>query len=132
MPWDNPSRSERRKRRRKQAGVRDGRQRRSYRRRMSKPRLALAQRLRSCARWQKLRLWYLRRHPFCEQCDREGRVTPAAEVDHIRPLRWFPLARMEGAAYDEGNLQALCEPCHDRKSAREQAIDRREAEDAER
>lgn len=25
-------------------------------------------------------------HPLCEQCEREGRITPAQQVDHIIPL----------------------------------------------
>ncbi|MEW6862414.1 HNH endonuclease signature motif containing protein [Trueperella pyogenes] len=51
-------------------------------------------------------------HPSCEQCERDGRITPAAEVDHILPLD-------RGGTHDEENLQALCKPCHSAKTARQ-------------
>ena len=54
----------------------------------------------------------MRRHPLCEMCRREGRVTAAAEVHHIVPLS-------AGGTHDESNLMALCKPCHSRITARE-------------
>ncbi len=58
--------------------------------------------------WRKLRLMYLRANPLCVVCG-----DAANEVDHIRP-------RARGGGDDWSNLQALCKPCHSRKTAREQ------------
>lgn len=55
---------------------------------------------------------YLRMHPLCLHCERRGRITAAAEVDHIIPLH-------EGGSDDDSNKQALCQPCHKDKTARD-------------
>ena len=55
--------------------------------------------------WKKLRARFLLRHPLCEQCKSEGRLTAAEEVHHILPLA-------NGGTNDEGNLMALCKSCH--------------------
>lgn len=60
-------------------------------------------------RWQKIRRAYLARFPLCVQCEREGRVTAATEVDHIRPLAL-------GGTNDTHNLQPLCKSCHSKKT----------------
>ncbi len=60
----------------------------------------------------RLRRWFLRHHPLCAHCLKRGFTTPATEVDHIKPLR------EGGARLDQINLQALCKPCHSRKTAR--------------
>ena len=60
-------------------------------------------------RWQKIRLAYLARYPLCVQCEKEGRVTAATEVDHIRPLAL-------GGTNDAHNLQPLCKSCHSKKT----------------
>ncbi|MBM7795195.1 HNH endonuclease [Pseudoglutamicibacter cumminsii] len=62
-------------------------------------------------RRRKIRNAYIQAHPLCEQCQTQGRVTPAQEVDHIVPLE-------DGGTHDEANLQALCKPCHSSKTAR--------------
>ena len=62
--------------------------------------------------WRKIRNRYIAAHPLCEHCLKEGKVTPAQEVDHIVPLE-------HGGTHDETNLQALCKPCHSRKTARD-------------
>jgi 5-methylcytosine-specific restriction protein A len=66
------------------------------------------------ARWQRLRKWFLSKHPLCTECERQTRITPATVVDHIKPHQGDP-----ELFWDENNLQALCKPCHDRKTARE-------------
>jgi 5-methylcytosine-specific restriction protein A len=71
------------------------------------------------AHWQRVRGAYLARHPFCEHCARRpspwNRVpVPARVVDHIVPATQAP-----GRFFDESNWQALCVPCHNRKTARE-------------
>lgn len=66
------------------------------------------------ARWRSYRLVFLRSHPLCAECERQGRVTLATEVDHIKPHRgdmklfWL-----------HSNHQGLCKPCHSRKTATE-------------
>lgn len=66
------------------------------------------------ARWQALRKRFILQHPYCERCLKEGRITPATDVDHIKPHRGCPRL-----LFDENNLQALCHECHSRKTATE-------------
>jgi len=65
-------------------------------------------------RWRRFRGWYLRNHPLCELCEREGRLTPAQMVDHIIELK------DGGDRLSEENAQALCWKCHNVKTAAEQ------------
>lgn len=78
--------------------------------------------------WYNLPIWVnvlrpeqLLREPFCRACAAKGVRTYATVVDHIRPHR----GRWE-LFVDMSNLQSLCKSCHDRKTALEQAQDRRE------
>lgn len=124
MPWDVESRSQRWKRLHPRPPA--DHQDKAYRkRRMEDPRLGLAQRLRSSQRWQDFRAWWLRRNPLCASCAKKGRTVGATQVDHVRALRRFSLEAMEEACYDEANVQSLCSTCHGKKSAQEQAEDRR-------
>ena len=60
-------------------------------------------------RWARLRVAALRRDGWaCVRCGARGRL----EVDHVQPVRDAP-----GRAYDLGNLQCLCKPCHAAKTA---------------
>ena len=84
-------------------------------------------------RWYSLPIWtddlrpaQLLREPFCRECaaryppgDPRHR-TRATVVDHIVPHRgnWNRFV-------DRGNLQSLCESCHNRKTAREMAEESR-------
>lgn len=65
-------------------------------------------------RWRAERVAFLAAHPLCRECERKGRIVPAAVVDHIVPHKGN-----EGAFWDAGNWQPLCKPCHDAKTARE-------------
>lgn len=65
-------------------------------------------------RWRKVRARYLNKHPLCVQCLNEGRYVQATVVDHVIPHRG-DLVLM----WDESNYQALCKPCHDRKTGHE-------------
>ena len=63
------------------------------------------------AKWRAARKRYLREHPLCTECGRNGRLTPATVIDHITPHR--------GDAqlfWDEKNWQPFCKDCHDRKT----------------
>ena len=65
--------------------------------------------------WTRIRADVLRRDGGrCCQCAREGRATPATEVDHIVP-------RCRGGTDVVANLEALCRECHAAKTAREAA-----------
>ena len=81
------------------------------------------QRLLNDRRWRELRIAYLRQHPLCERCIREGKaagvpegyITPAIDVHHRVPVETAKtLQEMERLAYDWNNLEALCIPCHSR------------------
>jgi 5-methylcytosine-specific restriction protein A len=58
--------------------------------------------------WQKVRAMYLARHPLCEDCRGEGRVTRASLVHHVKELT------KGGARLDGSNMRALCNDCHER------------------
>lgn len=63
------------------------------------------------SKWRKLSKQYLRKHPMCVRCMAEGRYVPATVVDHIIPHRGD-----KNLFWNESNWQALCKPCHDRKT----------------
>ena len=75
-------------------------------------------------RWKLIRADYLRQHPLCERCRREGiaagvlpdgYITSAVDVHHKTPVeRGRTPQEMERLAYnlDGNNLEALCIPCH--------------------
>lgn len=56
---------------------------------------------------------FLNNYPLCAMCEKAGRVTPATVVDHLEEVATHPEKRLE---WD--NLQALCAPCHNSKTAR--------------
>jgi 5-methylcytosine-specific restriction protein A len=49
---------------------------------------------------------------LCQVCLLNGRTTLASEVDHI-------VGKAQGGSDDESNLQAICDTCHDAKTASE-------------
>lgn len=67
------------------------------------------------AAWERLRIWQLHREPTCRICRGEGRLTGATVVDHIIPFK----GRGDPLRLDPANLQSLCKPCHDAKTARD-------------
>jgi 5-methylcytosine-specific restriction enzyme A len=63
------------------------------------------------AEWQRIRKAVLKRDcGLCQVCKKQGRVTPATQVDHI-------IKKAAGGTDDEANLQSICEPCHEIKTA---------------
>lgn len=81
------------------------------------------QRLLNSKQWKTLRIAYLRQHPLCERCIREGKaagvpegyIRSAVDVHHRTPVETAKtLAEMERLCYDWHNLEALCIPCHSR------------------
>ena len=72
------------------------------------------QHLLNSRRWKDLRVTYLREHPLCEECLREGFVRSAIDVHHKTPVSGSSHAEMERLCFDWHNLMALCIPCHSR------------------
>ncbi len=65
--------------------------------------------------WRQLRASFLRLHPLCRVCAERGTEVAARVVDHVVPLK------AGGGRFDTNNLQPLCIPCHNRKTAIETA-----------
>ena len=57
--------------------------------------------------WRKIRVQYIREHPLCECCLKEGRAVLAEEVHHILPT-------LRGGTHDKSNLMSLCKSCHNK------------------
>ena len=60
--------------------------------------------------WKKIRAAFLAAKPLCEMCRRDGRLTPATLVHHIRPLK-------ESHDNSPENLMPLCSSCHSKLHA---------------
>lgn len=60
--------------------------------------------------WKRIRDRYIKAHPLCEECKRNGRIKAAEEVHHILPLS-------KGGGNETSNLMALCKSCHSRITA---------------
>lgn len=65
-------------------------------------------------RWRRASKLFLTQHPLCAECERHGKLTPATVVDHIVPHRGD-----QERFWDTANWQALCKPCHDKKTLTE-------------
>ena len=57
--------------------------------------------------WKRIRDKYMRAHPLCEQCLKDGRLVPATECHHILPVK-------RGGKSTPDNLMALCQGCHNK------------------
>ncbi len=64
------------------------------------------------AEWRRASREFLKEHPLCAECLREGRIQAAEVVDHIEPHR----GNMN-LFWDVENWQSLCKTCHNRKTA---------------
>lgn len=65
-------------------------------------------------RWQRYRATFLLAHPLCVLCEAAGKVVPAEHVDHKTPA--LPA---DAGFWEPTNHQALCKPCHSRKTIKE-------------
>jgi 5-methylcytosine-specific restriction enzyme A len=65
----------------------------------------------SKAAWKELRLSFLKDHPLCAECAKEGVVKFAKVVDHIKSHKGD-----SDRFFDLRNLQALCKRHHDKKT----------------
>ena len=70
------------------------------------------------AAWQRARLRFLREHPLCAMCERDGRVTSATVVDHITPHRGD-----RALFWNEANWQPLCKRHHDAEKQRAESAE---------
>ena len=57
--------------------------------------------------WKRIRDRHISQHPLCEQCEKEGRIVPAAEVHHKVPIS-------KGGTHARENLMSLCRSCHNK------------------
>lgn len=64
--------------------------------------------------WLKSAKVFLAQHSLCAECLKQGRTTPATEVDHIVPHKGD-----QKLFWDVNNWQSLCHECHSRKTATE-------------
>ena len=55
--------------------------------------------------WRRIRGLYVKQHPVCEMCLKEGKLIPVEEVHHIVPL-------LQGGSNKFSNLMSLCQSCH--------------------
>jgi 5-methylcytosine-specific restriction protein A len=62
--------------------------------------------------WKRIRDRYIKTHPLCEECYKQGRLTAAEEVHHVLPLS-------KGGTHDNDNLMSLCKACHSSITARD-------------
>ena len=62
-------------------------------------------------KWQSHRKSFLKSNPLCVKCNKVGQVTAATVVDHIKPHRGN-----NELFWNVKNWQALCKPCHDKKT----------------
>lgn len=66
------------------------------------------------SKWRQARASFLKKHPLCVECLKNGRYVPATDVDHIVPHKGD-----KKLFWDRNNWQALCHECHARKTAKE-------------
>jgi 5-methylcytosine-specific restriction protein A len=64
--------------------------------------------------WRKASKQFIKEHPLCVHCQKEERLTPATEVDHI-----IPHGGNRILFWDRKNWQPLCKSCHSKKTAEE-------------
>lgn len=64
--------------------------------------------------WKALSLRFRQANPLCATCLKAGRIVESQVVDHIISIK------NGGDEWEEANLQALCVPCHNAKTVREQ------------
>ena len=65
--------------------------------------------------WRRIRAAYIAANPLCEECKRNGYTVAGEQVDHIVP-------RHRGGGHGFDNLQTLCVPCHEKKTAGENTV----------
>lgn len=67
------------------------------------------------SRWAKYSRLYRKKHPLCVDCLKDGRIVASQHTDHIIAVS----GPNDPLFYSESNHQALCAPCHSRKTVLE-------------
>ena len=67
---------------------------------------AAEQQFYSSRRWREASIAKRQRDPFCERCQRNGKITPATLVHHKVPIK------DGGDPFAWDNLEAICKSCH--------------------
>lgn len=64
--------------------------------------------------WKALTKWYRSQHPFCEMCEKKGKLTPAEATHHIESPFKDGLSEEErwDLLLDIDNLMSVCVDCH--------------------
>lgn len=57
--------------------------------------------------WKRIRDRYIKAHPLCEDCEKQGKLTAAEEVHHI-------ITVSNGGTNENDNLMSLCQSCHNK------------------
>lgn len=78
--------------------------------------LAWRQKIYNRKAWKQCREYVLDKNPLCVICELEKRLTPAVDVDHIKPLFEIFVSGDHVEAYNVENLRGLCKQCHTRKT----------------
>lgn len=66
------------------------------------------------SKWRKAREGWLKKHPLCVECERNGIIKTATVVDHIEAHKGDKVK-----FWDRNNWQSLCEKHHNKKTVRE-------------
>ena len=72
------------------------------------------QKLYDSGRWRRMRLVHLRQYPLCVECEKEGKLVSASQVDHITPHNGD-----RRLMFDSNNFQSLCASHHSAKTMRD-------------
>ncbi len=99
---------------------------REYRaRRLTDPLQVEAERIRSSARWKRVRAWKMKVSPLCETCLEAGVTRAAVDVDHVVALVDLIRAGTPELAFQLTSLASICRSCHNQKTSRE-GLERRQ------
>lgn len=85
-----------------------------YRAKLDKNKAPGAAKFYSSHAWQKARNFYIKEHPYCEQCKREKGIIVISSVVHHTTERSALLAAGE-SPLDSAYLESICSPCHQRE-----------------
>jgi len=64
--------------------------------------------------WRDLSAWYRQENPLCAECLKNGKVTPATEVHHLKSpfLSYLTEEERIQRLLDVNNIESICHNCH--------------------